>query len=412
MVTRIFLLVFVSALLPLIATAQSTFTNGADISWVTEMEADGKTFHNTAGQETDCFKLMNECGISAVRLRVWVEPASASPNQNSAYGFAWSDKADVVAKAKRAVQAGLDVMIDFHYSDIFADPSRQTKPVNWSSFSFEDLQKAVSDHTTDVLSALKEVGISPRWIQIGNETRNGMLWPDGQLWTKNGDIPNGWEKFTKLYMAGYNAAKAVCPEAIVMPHIDNAYEDNAWWFDKLKANGGKFDMIALSHYPQSYTTESADAINTKAISQVKKLISRYGVNVMIAEVGVKTKSNETTAKAVLETFYNAIREIEGCAGIFYWEPQLYGWWKPKAYADFGWNAYDMGAFDDNGCPTTVLDCFKNNPTTSNNEVHIDNVVKKINNAIYTMDGKRISAEDTNGLGAGLYIVNNKKVMVK
>jgi len=208
-----------------VAAAQGTFVNGADISWVTEMEADGKKFYNHSGDETDCFALMRKCGMGAVRLRVWVEPASG-PTSNDVYGYAWCDKADVVAKAKRAAAAGLDVMIDFHYSDMFADPSRQSKPVKWRNFSLGELTSAVAAHTIDVLESLKAEGVAPRWIQIGNETRNGMLWPAGQLWNDKGDIPGGWANLIKLYMAGYDAAKAIFPESIVMPHVDNAYADN------------------------------------------------------------------------------------------------------------------------------------------------------------------------------------------
>lgn len=396
----------------LLSNAQTSFVNGADISWVTEMEADGKTFYNYSGDETDFFALMKECGMGAVRFRVWVEPNSSDTDENYAYGYAWCDKADVVAKSKRAVAAGLDVMIDFHYSDIFADPSRQSKPVKWRNFSFDELKTAVADHTKDVLEALKAEGVSPRWVQIGNETRNGMLWPAGQLWTETGDIADGWKNFTELYMAGYNAAKNIFSESIVMPHIDNAYADNDWWFEKFRQNGAKMDMIALSHYPQSYE-ESAYSINDKAVNNVKSLAAKYGVKVMIAEVGVKTNDNPEEAKAVLDDFYGKIKDLSECAGVFYWEPQLYGWWKPKAYDSLGWGAYNMGAFWDDGRPSAVLDCFKNNPTVGlgiNDIPYVDNNRHDI--AIYTVSGRRIPVGRLSVLDSGLYIINNKKVVVR
>ena len=104
------------------------------------MEADGRHFYDAQGTETELMALMRQIGMTAVRLRVWVNPEKV-------YG-AWSDKADVLAKARRAQAAGLEVMIDFHYSDFFADPGRQTKPVAWGSYSMAQLKQAVADHTT------------------------------------------------------------------------------------------------------------------------------------------------------------------------------------------------------------------------------------------------------------------------
>ena len=144
-----------------------TFAKGADISWVTEMEAAGEKFYNRDGVETDCFQLMKELGMNAIRLRVWVNPENG-----------WSGKADVVAKAKRAQAQGMDLMIDFHYSDSWADPGQQFKPAAWKGLPLNDLKAAIANHTTDVLQALKAEGITPKWVQVGNEIRPGMLWDE------------------------------------------------------------------------------------------------------------------------------------------------------------------------------------------------------------------------------------------
>ena len=149
--------------LTVVQAQSTTFARGADISWCTEMEADGQKFYNADGIETDIFALMKEIGMSAIRLRVWVNPTK--------YGYgAWCDKADVIAKAKRAHAQGLDLMIDFHYSDFFADPKRQDTPLEWKDYDLEQLKTAVADHTKDVLQALKDEGIEPKWVQVGNET--------------------------------------------------------------------------------------------------------------------------------------------------------------------------------------------------------------------------------------------------
>ena len=331
------------------APAETPFAKGADISWVTEMEADGVRFYNQKGEETDCFLLMNELGMNAVRLRVWVNPENSYGN--------WSDQADVVAKAKRAKEAGLDVMIDFHYSDFFADPGRQNKPEAWKGMSLQGLKEAVTHHTASVLNALMNEGVSPKWIQIGNETRNGMLWPDGQIWTETGDRSNGWQNYAELSNAGYDAAKKVFPEAVVMVHQNNAWEDLEWWFTKFSNAGGKFDMIGLSHYPQAEADKTWQSVNELALDHISALGKTFRRKVMIVEIGVKTLLNESEAALALNEFMTQARQMEECAGVFYWEPQTDGTWKPGYYETLGWRAYDMGAFR-NGRPTSVLTQLK------------------------------------------------------
>lgn len=327
-----------------------TFVSGADISWVTEQEADGVKFYNSAGQERDCFALMKEIGMDAVRLRVWVDPQS--------YGYgAWSDKADVVAKAVRAKNAGLDVMIDFHYSDFFADPGRQETPKAWVGLSLDNLKQKVAEHTKDVLNALKAQGVTPKWVQVGNETRNGMMWPTGQLWMDSGDTPNGWSNYVALTNAGYDAVKSVFTDAIVIIHLNNAWQDADWWFKKYKEQGGKMDMIGLSHYPQTEADKTWMQVNQLAINQIKTLANNYKVKVMVTEVGVKS-ANEVEAAKALNAFMDEARKTDQCVGAFYWEPQVYGNWRPAYYIPLGWNAYDQGAFTSEGKPASCLDAFK------------------------------------------------------
>ena len=169
------------------------FANGADISWVSEMEKGGRTFQLKNGTKADILDVLKETGVNAIRLRVWVNPTGG-----------WSGKDDVVKLATRAAKAGMALMVDFHYSDFFADPGRQDIPKAWEADKndLDKMAKHVSDHTTEVLKALQDAGVTPNWVQVGNETRNGMLWPAGQLWTSSGNIPNGRQNFAKLLNAG------------------------------------------------------------------------------------------------------------------------------------------------------------------------------------------------------------------
>ena len=324
------------------------FARGADVSWASEMESSGKKFKKQDGTSADIFEVLKDVGINSIRLRVWVNPTGG-----------WSGKADVVALAKRAWNAGLALMIDFHYSDFFADPGRQDFPKDWAAdkTNVEKTSAHIREHTLDVLGALKEAGVKPAWIQIGNETRNGFLWPLGQLWAVSGSNPGGWDNFVKLYNSGYTAAKEIFPDAIVMPHLNNAYEDNDWWFKELKGRGGKFDAIALSHYPQTNSKMTPEQMNTTAVSRIKSLAATYGVPVYVSEVGVKI-STESASAAVLQSFMDDVRKVPGCKGVFYWEPEVYGWWKPTIYSTLGWNAYDMGAFSSDARPSSIMNAFK------------------------------------------------------
>ena len=326
------------------------FARGADVSWASEMEYDmthnpsrisGTAFKDSKGN-AGLFPVLKAAGINAIRLRVWVKPED--PN-------GWSGKDDVVRMAKRAAEAGMSVMIDFHYSDFFADPSRQNTPAK------------VAEHTKDVLTALKSAGVTPLWVQVGNETRPGMLWETGRLYNDKGEIAGGWSNYAALSNAGYDAVKSVFPAAKVIVHIDNAYEDNTWFFDKLKAAGGKFDMIGLSHYPMTNSGMTWKAMNSSAILNIKTLTAKYGCKVMVCEIGVRdTASDLAVSTQCITEFMSSVKSLSVCAGVFYWEPQVDGKWKPSIYekSDRNWGAYSMGAFTSDGStfsPTSILSAF-------------------------------------------------------
>ncbi len=341
-----------------------SFAKGADISWVSEMEKDGRTFQLKAGTKADIMDVLKETGVNAIRLRVWVNPTGG-----------WSGKDDVVKLATRAAKAGMALMVDFHYSDFFADPSRQTIPAAWEADKndLDKMAKHVSDHTAEVLKALQDAGVTPNWVQVGNETRNGMLFGSGDL--KYDDKENEFSRFLVLYNTGYDAVKAVFPTTLVMPHIDKAFDlsNDSWWLSNFKKQGGKFDMIALSHYPQESWNGKVqipwETANTQAINNIKAFASSMGVPIIISEVGVKTPANEKLAAQVLAEFMTEAKKINKCAGVFYWEPEVDGNWKPALfnlpdviYKYTGkketWNPYDMGAFTTSGKATSVMEAFK------------------------------------------------------
>ncbi len=306
------------------------FAKGADISWVTELEARGEKFYNRNGEERECTALMKELGMNAIRLRVWVNPADG-----------WCGREDVLKKALRAKELGMRLMIDFHYSDSWADPGKQNIPAEWKEYNLTEMKQAVADHTAEVLTLLKENGIDVEWVQVGNETTDGMLWEMGRCSTYPGN-------YAKLSNAGYDAVKSVYPDATVIVHVDRGddYERHNWLFSELKRNGGKFDMIGMSLYP-SYIEKGWKPATQDCLNNITRLSKQFGCRVMVCEVGMPWDDKD--AKAMLTMLIEGARTTKLCDGVFYWEPEA-----PNGYN----GGYSLGAFD-NGAPTEAMDAFMN-----------------------------------------------------
>lgn len=340
---------------------QTDFIIGADISGITEMEAKGQKLFNFNGEEREGTALMRELGMDAVRLRVWVDPAKHGN---------WCNKEDLLVKALRAKTLGMDVMIDFHYSDWWADPAKQNIPAAWAKMSFKKMQKALSDHTTEVLTLLKQHGVSPRWVQVGNEISNGMLW------SVEMDPTTGWEKkdaegnttitktmghiqrnpkqYAGFIAAGYDAVKAVLPDAQVIVHLDNGFDNDLYNYnlDVIKEGGGKWDMIGMSVYPywamQSGKETSAQRTITDSMRNIRMLAKKYNCDVMIVETGFEVdEKNPWKMNEGREHYAELIRRARNdtngrCRGVFYWAPECHP------------STYKLGAFDSDGKPTDIM----------------------------------------------------------
>lgn len=305
------------------------FSKGADVSWLSQMESSGKKFYNSSGVEQDCMLLLKNLGINSIRLRAWVNPANN-----------WCNTADVVTKAIRAKNLGMKIMIDIHYSDTWADPGHQTKPTAWASQDFVTLKNSVSGYTTDLMNALKTNGITPDWVQIGNETNDGMLWPEGKA-------SINMANFSQLINSGYDAVKAVSNTTKVIIHISNGYDNSLfrWIFDGLTANGAKWDITGMSLYP---TVANWSTLNTQCLSNMNDMVARYNKDVMICEVGMSW-DQPTACQSFLADLIAKTKSVTGGRGlgVFYWEPESYN----------NWQGYTLGAFDNSGRPTAALNAF-------------------------------------------------------
>lgn len=311
------------------------FAKGADISWASEMESLGLKFYDKSGKSMECTALMKSLGFNAVRFRVWVNPADG-----------WSGREDVLKKALVAQKLGMKIMIDFHYSDNWADPGKQYVPAEWKDYDEKRMADAVAAHTKDVLKHLKDNGVDVAWVQVGNEVENGMLWESGRVSGQNG------KTFASYFNAGASSVREVYPDAYVILHVSNSWktETLTWFYDLMDNCGAEYDMIGLSLYPSYWENGVYPDWRTKtaaAVSNFSMLAERYSKPVMLVEFGMPASEPDKAADCLRYILDNT-EDMESFKGIFYWEPE-------SEHSRF---SYDYGAFKE-GMPTSALDPFAN-----------------------------------------------------
>jgi arabinogalactan endo-1,4-beta-galactosidase len=304
------------------------FANGADVSWLPQMEAAGYVFKDHSGTKMNCLDILKEEGINAIRIRAWVNPKGGYCNTQY-----------VTNLARRADSLGFSVLIDFHCSDTWADPSHQTTPAAWANDSLPQLLTDLYNYIYGVMDTLKMNGIIPKWVQIGNETNNGMLWPLG-------NATNHMNNFAKMIDTGYAAVKAVDSTTQVIVHLSNGHDDAMyrWMFDGLKNNGARWDIIGMSVYP--YWANLPWAVDDSlALITMKDMIARYNTKVMVVEAGYLYNDPVNANHYLLDLI--AKTKSVGGLGVFYWEPECYNW-----------QGYQLGAWDPKTEePTVAMDAF-------------------------------------------------------
>lgn len=333
---------------------------GADISSLKKSEDKGGVYAYEDGTPADALKILHDHGLNYARIRVWL----ASPD-------GYHGKAQLLELAKRLKQQGIKLLVDFHYSDVWADPGKQFKPAAWETLDFDGLKKAVYDHTYDVCNALKAQGTPPDMVQIGNEITNGMLWPDG----KN---DQSFDNLAALLKEGQRAVKDCSPATLVMLHVDNGGKNELyrWWFDAIIAHEVPFDVIGASYYPYWHGS-LADLQNN-----LDDIAVRYHKDIIVVETAYPftTKENDAEPNVIRsQTVIGYRLNPEGQArmladvmavvravpdgrglGIFYWDatwtavpgngwdptrPELGNGWENQALFDYANRALPaMGLF--------------------------------------------------------------------
>jgi arabinogalactan endo-1,4-beta-galactosidase len=289
---------------------------------------------------------------------------------NPADGY--NNKTRVLESARMIKAQGMGLLIDFHYSDSWADPGKQPKPAAWSGYSVSQLRQAVYDHTYDVLNALKAQGTTADLVQVGNEINDGMLWPEGRASTN-------WDNLASFLTAGSQAVKAVSSSTRVMLHVAEGGNNSQhrWWFDNATSRNVPFDIIGVSHYLYWHGTAASLRNN------INDLASRYNKDIIVAETayGFTTAADDGEANIfnaslaseggypatpqgqadALRAVMDAVAAVPGGRGlgIFYWEPTWTavagaGWDPNNPSSGNGWENQALFDYNDRALPALAV----------------------------------------------------------
>jgi arabinogalactan endo-1,4-beta-galactosidase len=336
---------------------------GADLSFLLQQEGEGQTYRD-AGQPRPVEHILADHGASHVRCRLWVNPSPGT-----------GDLASALTLARRVRAAGLRLAVALHYSDTWADPTSQSTPLAWRGQDLSELERTVREYTATVVRAFDAQGTAVNLLQVGNEVRNGMLWPTGRI---NPYAEGGWEAFLRLLRAGLDGARDAGGVEETSVHVDTGTDNAACrlFFDHLSDARMSFDVLAVSYYP--FWNGPLDALS----SNLRDLAARYGRDVLVTEtaypwtLGNGDRGTNTVVRAEQlpqaaaypptpsgqRAFFDALRgtlaripDGHG-AGFLAWEPA----WLPGVELQPGaGNPHDnLGMFTWDGRALPAIDCFR------------------------------------------------------
>lgn len=416
--------------------AYPAFAFGADTSWYTQMEAEGvNPVYDSDGNPATVPQLAADYGFDAVRLRLWVDPANDMAQTG---GFCGLD--DVLLKARAATSLGQRVMIDFQYSDTWADAGNQRIPAAWSGLtSPAQLADKVYTYTRSVMAALKDAGVNVAWVQLGNETSNGMLFDYGRFAIDNVTAPSRVDNFISFFNAGAKAAREIYPSVKTVCHLNNGYDFDMynWFFGEIykRPVTMDFDYIGMSLYPvpcDKWDSGNPDFCKTaawrartdQALNAIPRLHASFGKRFLICETGfpnlwtlsapggasaspaqMEAKCNTDVAD-FLTYFVDGLKRSGLCDGIFYWEPEC------NYFHD-----YSMGALTSLNRPNAAWEYVRNSSsfagiggapldTPASPAITVAGGVVTVNGepvddaAVYTPDGRRVKEA-----GNGIYVIS-------
>lgn len=407
------LLLTLFSMLATMASAQKFV--GGDVSMLPKYEQAGVVYKDKSNKTvSDVIAFFKQEGMNAMRVRLFVDPTKDSDKA------VCQDLEYVKTLGKRIKDAGLSFMLDFHYSDTWADPGKQWTPDSWKTLNDADLASKVYEYTKDCLQQLKAAGAEPDMIQTGNEISYGMLWGTQAAVGNNNtnrcftnSSAANWNRFFNLLKKAGQACREVCPNAKIILHSERTPKPSVLtdYFDRMKNNSIDYDIIGLSYYPDHHgnlaTLETAlTTLENKA----------YGKDIMIVETGysyawsIGTEFDYTgtypyTEEGQRKFTADLIAKLKTHAsvkGLFWWWPEdngnknvTSGWWNAALYNH------------NTGKPYAALYELKNflDGEAGINAINRDPLTN--NESWFTLDGRRLSGKPT---AKGIYIHNARKVV--
>jgi len=314
------------------ASVNLTYAVGADLSFLKQAEDSGIVFKDN-GEAQPALDIFRDHGYNWIRLRLFHSPGRL-PN----------DLDYTIALAKQAKSRGFTFLLDYHYADSWADPGKQPIPAAWKDLNADVLADSVYAYTRNTIQAFREAGVMPEMVQIGNEVRNGMLWPVGKL-------PEHWDEFARLIEAGIDgvdAGRGQAPRPLIMIHYDNGADPQGTrgFFDKLNTYHIRYDIIGLSYYPWWH----GNLLELRA--NLLSLVEHFDKDIILAEIAYNWKPSayknapapfpETPdgQRAFLEAVNQTLLAVSSpkIKGIFWWEPAVMGGLRSRGFFDDDGNA--------------------------------------------------------------------------
>lgn len=332
------------------------FIIGVDISSIIEVEEAGGVFYNELGEEQDVFEILKNNGVNYVRIRLWVNPYN---EDGDPFGGGTNDTETGIEIAKRAARVGMKILIDFHYSDFWADPGKQVIPRDWRLLSDTEFKETLYQYTYDTIKAFENEGVRPHMVQLGNEINHGMSYPKGRV------SLFGYDRLAELLNICISAVNDIDEDILTVIHIAEGAKEQTvtWFFDNILEYGVDFDIIGLSYYsywhgPLEALQETLEVIDERYEQDVVIMEYSYGWTDYSNEFSSNIFSSGYEADGGYKTSMQgqasyirdvnaAIASIESGIGSFYWEP---AW---LAVEDSGWanepaREYLEGVGDANG----------------------------------------------------------------
>ena len=343
------------------------FIKGVDISMLKQVEENGGLFYEN-GNQIDPIQLFKDKGINTARIKIWHTPSLNYNNLES-----------VLEIADRANSVGLDLLLDFHYSDTWADPSSQTKPSSWVDLTFEILCDSIEQYSRHVITKLKNQNTLPKYVQIGNETDCGLLWPDGYVCDESNN-DSQWYKLGTLFMHAINGVKSAIDNQDTLEIISHVSSGGNWFFNNLIEQGVDIDILSISYYPMWHGTladlvQNMDELGNEFQKPVLIVETAYPFTLQWNDntnniLGIDTQllngyeASEEGQLSFLHDLMSLVEENNHGMGICYWAPdwistnQFGSPWENQALFDFDGELLDaISVFDNSSVAITRTENF-------------------------------------------------------